>query len=152
VEEVIAASLDPFDRKFVGKPGDHHLVSISQGLQFAITAFFTGRAKMIARDEQNLNDGFAEFIEFGGVVLHHHAFGYWGGTGCHIATAHFDVTNSTRPSGFDALDMAQGGNINAIFLSGVNQRLTRLGIAGLPVDLKSYFLVIIHDFSVCSFA
>ena len=56
--DVIGSGLDAFNREFIGESGDHHLVAITQRLQLAATTFFTGRAEMVARDKQHLDDRF----------------------------------------------------------------------------------------------
>jgi len=135
--KMIAARLNTLDRELVREAGYHHLEAIGQALKFAITAFFTGRTKVIARNKQHLDDGSTELIELGNIIFDNDTPCSWSCAGGHIATVYFDVTNPAGTGGVETIYMAKGRDIYAIIPGSINQRLTGLGVTDLSVDFKS---------------
>ncbi len=139
-DAAVAVEIDPLragvDRLLLEKIGEarrEHPVTIGQGLKFAVPALFADGAEVVPFDEEHFDDGLAHVLDVRGGVLDDHAVGHRLGAGRGEAAVYTHRAYPAAAGRLEALEVAEGRDVDAAFHGGLENGLSRLNDEGLAV-------------------
>ncbi len=114
--------------------------TVGQLLQLAVAAHLTIHAEVVALGEEEFEGSLAQGVELGCVEFHLHAVGGGHGAGGVYPPSDFDDAHPADADVGEAIEVAEGGNVNAVFLTDLEDGVSPLPLDLLPVDGELDFL------------